>query len=423
MDGSFLSSEPFVTPFKLLTGLAIGLLLGLQREKTPSAKAGLRTFGLVGLFGTISALVADAVGNAWIVATGLALVGLMIVAAYHRTEGPEADSGTTTVIAVLLCYGLGVMVWHDRSQLAVSVAIVATLLLHFKTELHGLSTRLSRQDVASILQFAVLTFIILPLLPDRGIGPYPVLNPHHIWLMVVLVSGVSLLGYLALRLIGTKQSLLLVGAFGGLVSSTATTLVYAREAGSRSAMLPIGGIIIVVANLVVLVRIAVVSVVVAPGALSTLLPVLATGLVLGAALLARRYRNALATPQLEAPELSNPTRLRVAVGFGALYAVVLFVSAWLSERAGASGLYAVALVSGFVDVDAITLSSLNLFTNGSISAGVAVTAAGIAYLAAAAFKLCLLGFLGGRGMLMQYGPLVLAPAAGVAAGLLLFALP
>lgn len=423
MDGSFLLSEPFATPFKLLTGLAIGLLLGLQREKTPSAKAGLRTFGLVGLFGTISALVADAVGSAWIVATGLALVGLMIVAAYHRTEGPEADSGTTTVIAVLLCYGLGVMVWHDRSQLAVSVAIVATLLLHFKTELHGLSARLSRHDVASILQFAVLTFIILPLLPDHGIGPYRVLNPHHIWLMVVLVSGVSLVGYLALRLIGTKQSLLLVGAFGGLVSSTATTLVYAREAGSRAAMLPVGGIIIVVANLVVLLRIAVVSAVVAPGALSVLLPVLATGLVIGGALLARRYRAALAAPQLEAPELANPTSLRVSVGFGALYAVVLFVAAWLSERAGAAGLYAVALVSGFVDVDAITLSSLNLFTDGSISAGVAVTAAGIAYLAAAAFKLALLGFLGGRGMLTQYGPLVLAPAAGVAAGLLLFAFP
>jgi uncharacterized membrane protein (DUF4010 family) len=420
MDGSFLLSEQLVTPFKLLTGLAIGLLLGLQREKTPSAKAGLRTFGLVGLFGTIAALVADAVNNAWIVATGLALVGLMIVAAYHRTEEPEADSGTTTVIAVLLCYGLGVMVWHDRSQLAVSVAIVATLLLHFKTELHGLSARLSRQDVASILQFAVLTFIILPLLPDRGIGPYRVLNPHHIWLMVVLVSGVSLIGYLALRLIGTKQSLLLVGTFGGLISSTATTLVYARAAGSRSAMLPIAGIIIVVSNLVVLVRLAVVSVVVAPGALSVLLPVLATGFALGAALLARRYRDTQAAPELEAPQLSNPTSLRVSVGFAASYAVILFVSAWLSDRAGAGGLYAVAVVSGFVDVDAITLSSLNLFNDGSISAGVAVVAVGLAYLAAAAFKLALLGFLGGRGMLMQFGLLVAAPAIGVAGGILLF---
>ena len=420
MNGSFLLFEPFVTPFKLLTGLGIGLLLGLQREKTPSAKAGLRTFGLVGLFGTVTALVADAVGNAWIVPTGLALVGLMIVAAYHRTEGPEADSGTTTVIAVLLCYGLGVMVWHDRSQLAVSVAIVATLLLHFKTELHGLSARLSRQDVASILQFAVLTFIVLPLLPDRGIGPYSVLNPHHIWLMVVLVSGVSLIGYLALRLIGTRQSLLLVGAFGGLVSSTATTLVYAREAHARPAMLTIAGTIIAISNLVVLVRLAVVSAVVAPGALTALLPVLVTGLALGGALLARRLRSGTATPDLETPEMRNPTSLRVAVGFGALYAVVLFVSAWLSGRAGAGGLYAVAVVSGFVDVDAITLSSLKLFNDGSLGAGVAVIAVGLAYLAAVVFKIVLLGFLGGRKLLAQFGPLVAAPGVGVAGALLLF---
>jgi len=368
----------------------------------------------------VAALVAEAVGDAWIVAAGLALVGVMIVAAYHRSEEPEADSGTTTVIAVLLCYGLGVMVWHDRSQLAVSVAIVATLLLHFKTELHGLSARLTRHDVASILQFAVLTFIVLPLLPDRGIGPYRVLNPHHIWLMVVLVSGVSLIGYLALRLIGTRRSLLLVGAFGGLISSTATTLVYAREAYARPAMLTIAGTIIAISNLVVLVRLAVVSAVVAPGALSALLPVLAAGLALGGALLARRLRNGPATPDLETPEMRNPTTLRVAVGFGALYAVVLFVSAWLSGRAGAGGLYAVAVVSGFVDVDAITLSSLNLFNDGAIGAGVSVTAVGLAYLAAVVFKIVLLGFLGGRKLLAQFGPLVAAPGVGVAAGLLLF---
>jgi uncharacterized membrane protein (DUF4010 family) len=137
----------------------------------------------------------------------------------------------------------------------------------------------------------------------------------------------------------------------------------------------------------------------------------------------RRFRSGFTTPELQVPELSNPTSLRVAVGFGALYALILFVSAWLSERAGAGGLYAVAIVSGFVDVDAITLSSLNLFNAGSVGVGVAVIAIGFAYFAAVAFKLALLGFLGGRGMLVQFGPLVAAPAVGVAAGLLLFAVP
>ena len=134
--------------------------------------------------------------------------------------------GTTTILAALLCYGLGVMTWYGQSQLAVAIGITATALLQFKTELHGFSEKLSRQDVTSILQFGVLTFIILPLLPDRGYGPHDALNPYHIWLMVVLVSGVNLVGYLTLRLVAARQSVRLAGVAGGLVSSTATTLVY-----------------------------------------------------------------------------------------------------------------------------------------------------------------------------------------------------
>jgi uncharacterized membrane protein (DUF4010 family) len=422
MDDILFSSENLHAPLKFLTSLAIGLLLGLQRERTPSAKAGLRTFALVALFGTVSGLIADAARNTWIIAAGFALVGLMIIAAYqHEDERYEADSGTTTVIAVLLCFGLGVMVWYERSQLAVAVAIVATVLLHFKTELHGFSERLSQQDLASILQFAVLTFIILPLLPDRGFDPYRVLNPYHIWLMVVLVSGLSLAGYLALHLAGPGKSLLLVGAFGGLVSSTATTLVYAREGRAQPALAPIGSVIIAIANLVVLARLAVISAVVAPGAIHATLPVFGCGLVLGAVPIFNRLRTAMAAPEQKVLDLSNPTQLRVALGFGAIYAIVLVGSAWLSERAGSQGLYAVAVVSGLVDVDAITLSSLNLFEGGGVTAAVAVTAIGIAYLAAVAFKLAVVLVIGGTELLKRVALALIAPALGIVAGLLLFA--
>ena len=415
-------SEGLGVSFKFLTSLAIGLLLGLQRERTPSAKAGMRTFALVALFGTVCGLIAQLAGSAWIVAAGLILAGLMIIAAYRRAEeGPEADSGTTTVIAVLLCYGLGVMVWHDQIQLAVSIGIVATALLQFKAELHGFSARLSGADLASILQFAVLSFIILPLLPNRGYDPYGVLNPYHIWLMVVLVSGVSLAGYLALRLIGTAKSLTLVGLFGGLVSSTATTLVYARQCAGRAAMVPISGVIVSTANLVVLARLAVVSAAVAPAAIPVMLPVLASGLALGAIALAWQLRALTARPEFKAPELDNPTNLRVALGFGALYALVLFCSAWLSERAGSQGLYAIAIPSGVTDVDAITLSSLALVNNDTVSAAVAATAVGIAYASNAAFKLALLRFLGGREIFKQCAPAFAAAVAGMAAGVFLFA--
>lgn len=422
MDDILPITESLRTPFKLLTSLAIGLLLGLQRERTPSAKAGLRTFALVALFGTITGLLADATGNAWIIATGLALVGLMIIAAYYQgEERPETDSGTTTVVAVLLCFGLGVMVWYDRSQLAVALAIAATVLLHFKTELHGFTERLSQRDVASVLQFAVLTFIVLPLLPDRSFDPYGVLNPYHIWLMVVLISGVGLAGYLALRLVGAKKSLVLVGMFGGLVSSTATTLVYSRQAAEYPETAPLGGAIIAVANLVVVPRLAIIGAVLAPGALPVLLPVLAGGLGLGLLLVTLRLRGVMATRDFTVPELANPTNLRVALGFGLLYAFVLLGSAWLSEHAGSHGLYLMALVSGLADVDAITLSSLKLFNDGRVTAGVAATAVSLAFIAAVAFKLGMLLVAGNRELFKRCAPALLAPAAGMAAGLLLIA--
>jgi uncharacterized membrane protein (DUF4010 family) len=418
MSDSLGFAQELDAALKFLASMAVGLLLGLQRERTPSAKAGLRTFALVALFGCVSGLIAEVVAGPWIIAAGLALVGVMIIAAYHEPDdAPEADSGTTTVVALLFCYTLGVMIWFGYSRLAIALGIVATALLQFKPELHGISSRLSRSDVASILQFAVLSFVILPFLPNRGFDRYQVLNPYHIWLMVVLVSGIGLAGYLALRLIGAKRSLLLVGTLGGLVSSTATTVVYARLSRSAPPMLPVAGAIVATSNLVPLVRLAVLGAVVAPSVLPMLLPLLAAGLVPGLATLVLRLRTALPKDAVEVPALENPTHLNIALGFGALYAAILFVSAWLSERAGSQGLYAVALASGFVDVDAISLSSFNLLNNGAVSAPVAASAIGLAYVSAVVFKLVVLGVVGGRRLLAFCAPSLAAAIVGTMLGL------
>jgi uncharacterized membrane protein (DUF4010 family) len=422
MDDILSASEGFEIPLAFLTSLGIGLLLGLQRQRTPSAKAGLRTFALVAVLGSVAGLVAEITAESWVISSGLVLVGLMIIAAYHQNEeGPEADSGTTTVVAVLLCYGLGVMVWYGQSQLAAAIAIVATALLQFKAELHGLSERLSRHDVASILQFGVLSFIILPLLPNERYGPYGALNPYHIWLMVVLVSGISLAGYLALRLLGGRQSTVLVGLSGGLVSSTATTLVFSRQARVQPGLADVSGAIIAVSSLMVLVRLMVVCSVVAPAAVTMLLPLFGGALLIGAVPVAWRLRMPAGGAEFAALDLGNPAQLRVALGFGALYAAVLAGSAWMSEQAGTGGLYGLALASGLVDIDAITLSSLGLFTEGRITVTVAATAIGLAYLASTAFKLAIVGVAGDRRMLKRWGAVLAVPAAAVAAGLLLLA--
>ena len=173
------------------------------------------------------------------------------------------------------------MIWYGLAELAVMLAIGITALLYFKPELRGLSQRLTRRDLVAVLQFSVLTFIVLPILPDQNYGPYDAFNPHQAWLMVVLISGIGLAGYAALHVVGTRYGAPLLGFLGGLVSSTATTMIYAKHGKSNKAMLNLAASVIVIAGLVVLLRLLVISAVVAYGALPGLLPVMAGGVVFG----------------------------------------------------------------------------------------------------------------------------------------------
>jgi uncharacterized membrane protein (DUF4010 family) len=407
MEFSFFSENGLEHLPKFAIALVIGLLIGTERELSPAAKAGVRTFALVTLFGTLAGLLAESSQSGWIIAVGALLVGIMMIAAYQRDNLP-GESGSTTVVAILVSYCLGTMVWYGYGQIAAMLAIVTTILLYFKAELHGVTHGLTRKDLVSILQFAVLSVIILPILPDTNYGPFGTLNPHQTWLMVVLVSGVSLTGYLALRMVGERYGAPLLGLLGGLVSSTATTVVYSRNGRAHPEITKIAVIVILLANLVVLVRLMLVTAAVSFDVLSHLAPVLGSGLLLGLIgtfSVWRRWNTTTGTPL---PEISNPTELRTALGFGALYAIVLLLAAWLSNIAGTSGLYMLALVSGLTDVDAITLSSLRLHELGSLSKPEAVTAISIALLSNIAFKLGVVFTIGGpalgwpvlRGMLL-----------------------
>lgn len=404
---------------KFLTSIAIGLLIGLERERNPSAKAGLRTFALVALFGTLMGMLAEHLDTSWLVITGLLAVALTIIAAYHGDEPdkPDADPGTTTVIALILSYALGVMIWLDMSELAVMLAIGITSLLYFKPELRGFSQRLTRRDLVAVLQFSVLTFIVLPILPDQNYGPFGAFNPHQAWLMVVLISGLSLAGYTALHLVGTRYGAPLLGFFGGLVSSTATTLIYSKHGKTSPALSSLAAMVIVIASMMVLLRLLVVSSVLAFGALPGLAPVYAGGLIAGLFAFIYAWKQTSKGQQLLVPETSNPAELHTAIGFGLLYVVVLLGSAWMSDLAGSQGLYAVALVSGLTDVDAIALSSLRLFNLGQLSEQQTVIAIAIAFLSNMAFKLGMVAFIAGRSLTRQVAIGFCAIAGGVLLGL------
>jgi uncharacterized membrane protein (DUF4010 family) len=261
--------------------------------------------------------------------------------------------------------------------------------------LHGITQSLTRRDLISILQFAVLSLIVLPLLPNRGYGPYDALNPHQIWWMVVLISGLSLAGYAALRIVGQKRGAILLGLLGGLVSSTATTLSFSRHGKQNDTLARLAIIVIVLANLVVLVRLAVLTGLLGISVLIELAPALLGGLLCGA--LAAGYGLHKLKPGVDAPELvlSNPTEIRSALSFGAIYAVVLLASAWLADLAGPRGLYAVAAVAGLTDVDAITLSSLRLLKLGHLTVAQVSNAIILALLANLLFKSGLVWVIGG----------------------------
>jgi uncharacterized membrane protein (DUF4010 family) len=337
----------------------------------------------------------------------------MLIAAYLKDPAASEDPGTTTVIAALLVFGLGAINYFGYRLLAVSVGVGMTALLYFKAEIEGFSQRLTATDIRSMLQFAALSAVILPLLPDEPMGPYGVLNPFRLWLMVVLVAGVSLAGYVCLRFTRSDKGLLLTGLLGGTVSSTATTLVNARQANAALVPEITALVVIVLANAAMFVRLLLIVAVAGPALLVPVATVLVPALLLGIPAIAVWWKSARGAQSRPPEEYRNPTNLGTALVFGAAYAAVLVASAWLSQQLGSQGMYAAALVSGLTDVDAITLSSLQLAASRIIEPTVAATAIGLAVGSNLLFKTALVFGAGGRSI----GRKVLAAFAGPLAGL------
>lgn len=404
---------------RFLASLGIGLLLGLERESSQGGKAGVRTFALVAVLGTLCALLSEKTSDTLLLPIAVAALAAMMISTYRQAK-PGEDPGTTTMVSLLICFGLGAATWFGYQQISVVIALVVTGLLYFKAELHGMTRLLSRQDWVSLFQFAVVTFVVLPVLPDKGFGPLDALNPYRIWLMVALISGLSFAGYLVLRLAGDKQGITvigLVGALGGLVSSTATTLAYSRHARSGQTAVNTGLVVVLAANVAVLVKLAVETAMVAPGVLPKILPVLAGGFLAGLPMPLITWRRLAHAAEIPHLEISNPSEMRVAMGFGVIYAGVLLALAWLNHVAGAGGVYSMAILSGLTDIDAITLSTLQLTNSGALSADQASRAIALAYLSSLALKFGIVWFMAGWAFALRAGIGYLCVIAGLCAGL------
>ena len=417
MNLSFLANTELVSLPAFASSLAIGLLMGLERERSPAANAGLRTFALTALLGTLSAMLAELTHMPLLIGFAMAGVGIGIISSYFLQVPQNRDPGTTTQVALLLCFGLGVLCWYENQTLAVMLGVTATLLLYFKTELSGMSKHLSRKDLFSILQFSVLSFVILPVLPNQEFGPYQAFNPYQTWMMVVLISGMGLAGFVLLRIFGAQMGAPLLGLMGGMVSSTATTLSYARHAHEDAKLQYFAITVIVLANLTIFVRLCILGVVVSPDIARSLITMLGVALICGLAAVGLQLRGE--HEPNASPEMKNPTELGTALTFGAIYAIVLFCSAWLNDIAGNRGIYLVALASGLTDVDAITLSSLRLYNQGRLPGDTALIAIALAVLANTGFKLGLIVSIGGWQFAKRCAPVLIAATFGLLGGLAL----
>lgn len=414
-----LEGTPFAVLPRFVTSLAIGLLLGVERERKQHPLAGIRTFPLAAMLGTMLTMLGQMTATPALVAVGLAgVIALGFLPEGHQ-EAEVQEPRTTTLVSLMLAYGLGALVWYNQSELAIATAILATALLYLKPELTGIARKLERRDLLSLLQFATLTFIILPILPNRAMGPYLALNPHKIWLMVVLIVGVSLTGYLAVRLLGERVSGPWLGLLGGMVSSTATSLVYAREARSNPGSLSFATSVILLANIVLFLRLIVLAAILVPEALGAMAMVMLPALGLGLITVFLRFRhdqNQDGHPELT---LSNPTELKLALGFALMFAVVVLCSAWLHDLYGSRGIYAVALISGVNDVDPITLTVLNLFGEHRLDIHQVIISVVLAVFANNLFKFGLIASLGGRTLAWRCLPTFILSGAGMLGGLLL----
>ena len=351
---------------RLAVALAIGLLIGLERgwqtrEDTDHQRtAGLRTYALAGLLGGICGVL-SAVSSPIVLGAGLlAFTGALVSFSYLEAT-TERKFSVTGVVAGILTFALGAYAILGNETVAVAVAVVMAVLLALREPLHSWVRAVTWPEIRSVLVLLAMSFLLLPILPDRAVDPWQVLNPAEIWLLAILIAAISFAGYVAVRVLGERRGVAVAAVAGGLASSTATTLSFARLAREHpeNSRLLAGGIML--AGVTMLVRIVVLAGLLKPDLLKALLwPIVAAATVLLLSTMALLWgigSGPTAQPKLK---VKNPFDLGTVLWLAALIAAIMLVAKVVAGYVGAAGIYLLAAVSGIADVDALTLSMARL---------------------------------------------------------------
>jgi uncharacterized membrane protein (DUF4010 family) len=395
----------FVLIQSFLTALALGALIGLEREYARYRKkghdyAGIRTFPLISLFGALSAFLADLI-SVWILIISMVLMGLLIIVSYFTVSQKTREyHGATSEVAGLLTFFIGVLSFYGELTLAVSLAVIITIILYARSILHHFAEHIKRQEMADTLKFAVIAFVILPFLPNQGYGPHEIFNPFIIWLMVVFISGISFAGYILMKWFGEK-GIGLAGILGGLVSSTAVTTSFAHRSKKESKIYKALIFGVILANGIMFIRILIEVFVLNR---SLFVKILAPMLILTAVTAIFSYFVWEQAKKVKGKvQLGSPFTLGPALKFGMFFAMILalvkIANIYLSSR----GVYIVSFLSGFANVDAITVS-LSQLAKTSLTEDIARNGIVIAALTNVAVKGGIAYFFGSK----KFGRIVLA---------------
>jgi uncharacterized membrane protein (DUF4010 family) len=376
--------------WNLTAALIVGALVGTERERSKALAGnvgigGVRTFILFALAGAVGSWLSQVLGSPWLFVATVVAIGALTLAGYlvQARVKPNAIGLTTEAAAIGVCL-LGGACTAGHAPVALALAIAVSAVLAYKEPMHGLVARLGPEDISAGVKLLAATFIVLPLLPKEPVDPWGAIRPQSLWLLVVLIAALSLVGYVATRALGTERGTTVTGIAGGLVSSTAITLAFARrsrdENGSTDDALGAG---LLIAWTVMGGRVLFVTGFIhAPLVVPLLLPLGAMAAVtLGAvALLLRRTRDRQATPAGPI-ELKNPFSLTSAVKFGLFFAIVLLVVGLVRRYLPAQGYYVVAALAGLADVDPVALSMATLARDGGTDLATAATSIVVAALA------------------------------------------
>ncbi|HWM46762.1 MAG TPA: MgtC/SapB family protein [Xanthobacteraceae bacterium] len=384
---------------RLAVSLAIGLLVGLERgwrtrdEEDHMRAAGLRTFALSGLLGGVTGAVSREAGGQIVGWVFFAYTGAF--AAFHWLQAnAERNLSATSVVAGMLTFLLGTMAVIGDLQVAIAGAVAMTVLLALRDQLHRWVARLTWPEIRAVLTLLAMTFLLMPILPDRAVDPWEAINPRQIWLLAVLLAGLSFLGYVTIRVLGDQLGIITTAIAGGLASSTATTLTFARMAREHPEAWRLLGAGILISSVIMMVRVVAVAVALNRALFAFLAPALgaaAAVLAIGAAVVLYRNREQ-GNPHLQ---IGNPLAIGTALKLAVFIAAVMVVAEVVRRAVGDVGVLIVAGLSGVADVDAITITLARLGLS-EISADTAARGILVAVAVNTASKAMLAAWTGGR---------------------------